>query len=334
MQRASYYTREAENSVICQLCPHFCKLNPGDKGKCGVRINREGDLYSDSYGKLSALHIDPIEKKPIYHFRPGKRILSIGSWGCNLSCSFCQNHHISQVSAGNEVYEMFTPKDVVDRALLVSNNAGIAYTYNEPLVGFEFVMDTAMLAKEKGLKNVVVSNGYINPEPLEQLMEVTDAFNIDLKAYTNRFYKEVTDGTLKPVLKTIKAIARKQIHLEITFLVIPGFNDDVEDFRNMLQWIREEAGDLTPLHINRSFPHYRLLLAPTPENTIEEFVEIAKDYLTFVYPGNISPVEDAQNTYCQGCGRLIISRKGYASKVVNADEQGYCNGCSFNVFKN
>ena len=334
MQKASHYTRGEGEVAICNLCPHFCRIDSGNKGRCGARLNRNGELYSYTYGKISALNIDPIEKKPIYHFMPGKRILSIGSLGCNLTCSFCQNHHISQVSHGIDSYQYYTPQEILERASLVNNNAGIAYTYNEPLVGFEFMMDTAILAKNNGLKNVVVSNGYVNPGPLEQLLDVADAFNIDLKAFTNKFYKEVTDGTLKPVLNTIKAIARKGIHLEITFLVIPGLNNHVDEFKNMLRWIRDEAGDLTPLHINRSFPHFRLLLEPTPEYTIKEFTDMARDYLTFVYPGNLNLDDSARNTYCYGCGCLIVSRQGYQSTVLNATEDGDCMNCKFNIFKN
>ncbi len=329
------YFKELDNGVVeCLLCPQHCIIRPESWGKCGARFNQGGRLYSWYYGKISALHSDPIEKKPLYHFMPGRQILSVGSYGCNLDCSFCQNHPISQGAFGKGDHYSFSPEELTEKALHIPNNTGIAFTYNEPTVGFEFVLETARLAKQKGLNTVLVSNGYINQAPLDGLLDVMDAFNIDLKAFNEGFYRKVTSGSLQPVLNTIKRIIHRKAHLEITHLVIPGMNDDREDFREMTQWIQNEAGKHTPFHLSRFFPHYRLLLEPTPRVTLKELYEIAAKQLSFVYPGNITLHEAAAHTWCPQCESLVIRREGYSAIIENADEKGCCLVCGTSVFRN
>lgn len=247
------------------------------------------------YGRISGLHLDPIEKKPLYRFFPGSRILSLGSYGCNFRCPWCQNASISQCMpagltdrSGDEVKgEVQTePADVAEMAGR-QGSIGIAYTYNEPTVWFEYMMDVAGLVRRAGLQNVVVSNGYINPEPLKELLEVADAFNIDLKSFQPEFYDRYTNGRLQPVLDTLKAIARKGRHLEIAFLVIPGLNDDLEKFEEMARWIAEELGNDTVLHINRYYPSRHFSTPPTPIDTLRVMQAVAGKYLTFTYLGNV-----------------------------------------------
>ncbi|MBW6479116.1 MAG: AmmeMemoRadiSam system radical SAM enzyme [Bacteroidales bacterium] len=334
MQQAVFYSKGTKDSVICELCPHQCIIKPGNYGICGARMNQSGQLIADSYGKITALHSDPIEKKPLYHFYPGSKILSVGSFGCNLKCTFCQNYHISQPDYHFSLpYKHYNPNEIVDMAMTVDNNIGVASTYNEPVISFEFVKDTAILAREKGLKNVMVSNGFINPEPLSELLEVIDAFNIDLKAFTNDFYKNITQSRLQPVLKTLQAIAATNAHLEITHLVIPGLNDDRKQFREMVKWIAGELGKYIPLHISRYFPQHKLKTDTTPTETIFEFFETAKKHLAYVYPGNIHTYGGISDTHCPGCSITVIERGGYSTGIKNLKADGKCSKCNFQIIK-
>ena len=334
MQQAVFYSKGADDKVICDLCPHQCTIIPGNSGVCGVRMNNNGQLVADNYGKITALHTDPIEKKPLYHFYPGSKILSVGSYGCNLKCSFCQNYHISQPDFHSGLaIKNYDPQEIVELAMDVEKNTGIAFTYNEPVISFEFVRDTARLAKEKGLKNVMVSNGYINPGPLDGLMEVIDAFNIDLKAFDDDFYRNITRSKLKPVLKTLKTIAQSNAHLEITHLVIPGLNDDRKQFRGMVKWIADELGKYTPLHISRYFPQHKLKTDATPTETISEFYITAKKELAYVFPGNIHTYDGVSDTQCPGCSITVIERGGYAATLKNMTTDGKCSKCNFQIIK-
>jgi pyruvate formate lyase activating enzyme len=285
-----------------------------------VRTNEGGKLQADNYGKLCSIHLDPIEKKPLYHFYPGRNILSIGSVGCNLQCKFCQNWEISQTSVKEYPYlKESSPKAVVDLAENEVENLGIAYTYNEPTVWYEYMKDIAALSNKSGLKNVMVTNGFIKPEPLKELFPVMDAFSVDLKAFTETFYKHLTSSRLKPVLASLKAIRQSGRHLEITNLLIPDENDDETDFREMMKWIQGELGADTVLHISRFFPTYKLVHNATPVALLEKFNHIAREYLKYVYLGNVS-AGHGQDTVCPGCGHTLITRSGYQTAVVGLDD--------------
>lgn len=295
MREARYYSKQEGGKVRCGLCPHQCALAPGETGVCNVRKNAGGRLVLMAYGRLSGLHMDPIEKKPLYRFFPGSRILSVGSYGCNFRCPWCQNASISQCKPGdvpagpdNGPAEgvLTEPSDILAMAGQ-HGSIGVAYTYNEPTVWFEYMMDIAGLIRHAGMQNVVVSNGYINAGPLNELLGVTDAFNIDLKSFDPEFYERYTNGSLQPVLNSLKTIAGKGRHLEIAFLVIPGLNDDLKQFESMAGWIAEYLGNQTVLHINRYFPAWHFSNASTPIETLQNMKTIARDYLSHIYLGNV-----------------------------------------------
>lgn len=327
MQEALFYSKTAAGQVQCELCPWNCILSEGQTGICKVRTNHDGVLITKVYNKVAALGSDPIEKKPLYHFHPGKNILSVGEVGCNLQCSFCQNHRISQCKASEfSGFHNISSKKIVKEALKTWNNIGIAYTYNEPFTFYEFLLDTAQLAHSNGLKNVVVSNGYINEKPLQKLLPFIDAFNIDLKAFSNDFYKKYTKGKLQPVLNTLKQIAESPVHLEITTLVIPELNDDTTEFESMINWIATELGNDVPLHLSRYYPQYKLNAPATPIETLLELYNRARTQLQHVYLGNVS---DAQRsaTYCANCNTELISRNHYNTEIVKLDSSGKCKKC-------
>ena len=328
MQEARYYAKLENNSVKCTLCPWNCVLRPGQIGNCKVRENNNGQLVTSVYNKVAALGVDPVEKKPLYHFYPGRNILSIGEVGCNLHCTFCQNHRISQCYSNefSGFYEI-TPEQIVKEALKTYNNVGIAYTYNEPFTFYEFMLDTTKIAQQNGLKNVVVSNGYINPEPLKETLPLIDAFNIDLKAYNNEFYQKHTKGKLEPVLQTLKTIAQSPAHLEITNLVIPGLNDSEDEFEKMVVWIATELGTEVPLHISRYFPQHKMHISPTPLKKMEQFYAIGKTHLQHVYLGNVSD-DERSATYCPSCKELLISRKRYKTNTEKISGEGRCKYCN------
>ncbi|WP_303920559.1 AmmeMemoRadiSam system radical SAM enzyme [Draconibacterium sediminis] len=327
MQEALFYSKITSGQVQCELCPWNCILSDSQTGICKVRTNHGGVLITNVYNKVAALGSDPIEKKPLYHFHPGKNILSVGEVGCNLQCSFCQNHRISQCKASEfSGFHNISAEKIVKEALKTWNNIGIAYTYNEPFTFYEFLLDTAQLAHSKELKNVVVSNGYINKEPLQKLLPFIDAFNIDLKAFSNHFYKKYTKGKLQPVLNTLKQIAESQAHLEITTLVIPGLNDDKAEFKNMIKWISSELGNDVPLHLSRYYPQYKLNAPATPIETLVELYDVAKTQLQHVYLGNVSD-QERSTTYCKNCNASLISRNHYNTDITTLDADGKCKNC-------
>lgn len=272
--------------IKCPICPNNCMLSEGQVGLCRARMNKDGKIICENYGKLTSIAPDPIEKKPLYRFFPGKMILSVGSYGCNLRCPFCQNHEISMAD-DDKVGTYQTPPDcLVDMALSMKdrNNIGIAYTYNEPLISYEYVMDCSVLAREKGLKNVLVTNGYVCREPLNNLLPYIDAMNIDLKAFNEDFYRKI-GGDLETVKNTI-AIAAKSCHVEVTTLVIPGENDSAEEIKSASRWIASIDENI-PYHISAFYPRYKYSdKRPTSRKAVYDLVEEAKKYLKYVYPGN------------------------------------------------
>jgi pyruvate formate lyase activating enzyme len=281
--KEALYWQKAGDKVHCRLCPHECKIVNGITGICGVRRNIDGKLYSLVYGETTSVSLDPIEKKPLYHYHPGEHILSLGTKGCNFKCPFCQNWAISQDTEAST--ENVTPEWAVKKAK-ECKSFGIAYTYNEPFIWYEFVLDTAKLARKEGLENVLVTNGYVNPEPLEEILPFIDAMNIDLKSINDEFYRTVCRGSIEPVLNTIKRSA-KECHVELTNLVIPGLNDSDDDFTRLAGWIYENVGAEVPLHFSRYFPCYKFEQPPTPVETLKRAEKIAKKKLKYVHLGNI-----------------------------------------------
>lgn len=323
---ALFYQVRANQKVKCLLCPRQCEVKPGERGDCGVRENRKGSYYSLAYGNPCAVHVDPIEKKPFFHVLPGTSSYSIATAGCNLHCIFCQNWEISQVKP-EETYNQDLPPDQVVAGARKSNSPSIAYTYVEPVIFYEYMLDTASLAKKAGILNVCHSAGYISPEPLAKLAAVLDAACIDLKAFDNKFYQELVDGELEPVLNTLKTLRGRGVHVEVVNLVIPQKNDQPEAIRNMCQWIKEELGPLTPVHFSRFFPLHKMKNHfPTPVSTLEEARQTAlKAGLKYVYLGNL-PGNPAENTHCHNCGKLLIGRRGYTVGEMNLKD-GKCRYC-------
>ncbi len=329
MKEALYYLKKAGDIIQCTLCPHYCEVRPGKAGSCRVRKNLNGTLVTEVFGKVSSMAVDPVEKKPLYHFFPGRKILSIGNVGCNLHCIFCQNHDISQCYPDDFLwFKTITPEQVADYAQKVEDNIGVAYTYNEPFTFYEYMQETAIKIKGKGLKNVVVSNGYISEEPLKAILPHLDAFNIDLKGFSDDFYRKITKGNLDPVLSTLKTIGRSSAHLEITNLVVPGLNDDEHLFREMIAWIYGELGKDVPLHLSRYFPRYKLDHPATSSATLENFYLIAKEKLDFVYTGNMAG-GNRSDTFCPRCQAILISRDGYQIRLYSLSESGECTKCGF-----
>jgi len=271
-----------QGKVKCLLCPNYCLLKKGELGICGVRKNEHGRLFSLIYGEATSIALDPIGKKPLYHFHPGKSILSLGTKGCNLKCPWCQNFSISQEP--NCPTEKITPKEVIARAKQLGS-FGIAYTYNEPFIWYEFVYDTARLARKEGLKNVLVTNGYVNQKPLEEIIGLIDAMNIDVKSMEEEFYKKYCRGQLAPVLNTAE-FSKRNCHIEITNLIIPTLNDKKENLEKLTDWIAQKLGKDTPLHFSRYFPCYKTDIPPTPIKTLKEAQNLAQKKLRHVYLGN------------------------------------------------
>jgi pyruvate formate lyase activating enzyme len=260
--------------------------------------------------------------------------MSIGTPGCNLKCFYCQNCDISQY--GIDALDDFKPistSKIIEFATDIPDNLGLAYTYNEPTVYYEYMFDLALEIRKRGMKNVVVTNGFINPEPLTSLIEVIDAFNIDLKAFTDKFYRHHTSASLAPVLESIKRVAASGKHIELTNLIIPGLNDNEDDFREMLKWIKNETSEFTVLHLSRYFPRYKAQIQPTPASSLKRFYEIAADYLKYVYIGNIEN-EFAKDTHCYSCGELAISRAGYSTRITGLIADGRCSYCGAQIIRN
>ncbi len=305
------HTSHASNHVKCQLCPRGCVISEGHRGECRVRENRGGKLYTMVYGNPCAVHVDPIEKKPFNHFLPTTLAFSIATAGCNLHCLYCQNWQISQFPP-EETDNVDLPPDKVVEWALKTNCRSIAYTYSEPTVFYEYMLDTARLARPAGVRNVVITAGYINPMPLRELCHIVDAIRIDFKGFNEEFYEKVCSGTLSPVLESIKTVHEEGVHLELPILVVPTLNDDEDQIRGMCRWIMDNLGPDVPVHFNRFTPMYKLKhLPPTPVKTLERARKIAREEgINYVYIGNV-PGHPANNTYCAHCGKLIIGRMGF-----------------------
>jgi pyruvate formate lyase activating enzyme len=321
-----YFTPLERKEVQCELCPRRCRVANGKRGFCRVRENRDGKYFSLVYGNPCAVHVDPVEKKPFFHVLPSTSSFSLATAGCNLQCKFCQNWEISQASP-EEVYNYdLPPEHVIARAKEMGARS-IAYTYVEPTIFYEYMSDIGALAKKEGLLSVCHSNGFINPEPLRNLCKVMDAANIDLKGFTDPFYREMCDGELNPVLETLKTLKREQVHLEITHLVIPTKNDHMPVLKEMCLWIRKELGGDTPIHFSRFHPLYKLKgLPPTPVSTLERARAVALSAgLEYVYIGNV-PGHEGENTFCPGCKKMIIQRSGFIVREVHM-KKGMCAHC-------
>ncbi len=327
---ARHYIKLPDREIECRLCPRLCRLGDKERGFCGVRENIGGTYYTLVYGKVCALNVDPIEKKPFFHVLPGTTALSLATAGCNVNCKFCQNWEISQ--ARPEQVEAFdlAPEDAAARAS-AARCPSIAYTYTEPTVYFEYMYDAAVRAKRRGVRNIVVTGGHINPDPLAELLDVIDAIKVDLKGFSEEFYTEYVRGTLKPVLDTIRAVARSKVWLEIVVLVIPTLNDRMDLIRDMSRWIRNEAGQDVPVHFTRFQPMYLIKnLPPTPVSTLEAARRVAlEEGLRYVYVGNV-PGHESENTYCPGCGKAIIARVGYTIEAVRL-KKGNCESCGTRI---
>jgi pyruvate formate lyase activating enzyme len=323
---ALYWERLANDRVRCLLCPRRCTVSPGGRGHCGVRENRGGAYFTLAYGNPCAVHVDPIEKKPLFHYLPGSTAFSVATAGCNLDCGFCQNWEISQSRPEDLVNEEMTPEQFVDAAL-ASGSRVVAYTYSEPTVFYEYMLDCAKLAHERGLRNVYHSNGYINEAPLRELCRYLDAANVDLKGFTDDYYRDMCGASLAPVLRSLKVLRDEGVHLEITTLLIPGRNDDPQTLRLMCRWIRRNLGPDVPLHFSRFHPQYRLTdVPPTPVERLELAREIAmEEGLEYVYIGNV-PGHEANSTYCPVCGAAVIRRIGYEVDASGL-RWGVCRTC-------
>ena len=332
MKEALFYETVGEKDAHCFLCSHHCRIKPGERGKCGVRQNDDGVLHALTYARPVAAHVDPIEKKPLHHFYPGTTVYSLGTMGCNFRCSFCQNADIAQTPAGTGqvVGDWLSPEEVVDAAVDFDCPT-IAYTYTEPTVFMEYALETAQEARSRGLRNVFVTNGFMTPQALEAIAPCLDAANVDLKAFSDNFYREQCGARLKPVLETIRLMKAKGIWVELTTLVIPGLNDAPEELRRLARFIATTGEDI-PWHVSAFHPAHRLVdRCPTPVETLRMARHIGQDAgLKYVYIGNIADPE-GRHTYCPVCGARLIDRSQYAGAPTPALVQGACARCDARI---
>ncbi len=326
IREARYYTKLTDNKVRCLLCPRTCLVADGKRGYCRVRENRGGIYHTLVYGRLCAINNDPIEKKPLFHFLPGTTALSVATVGCNIHCKFCQNWNISQARPESIDFQYYSPENLARLAKQVGSPT-IAYTYTEPTVFTEYIYDTAVAARRLGIRNVVISNGFINEQPLGDLCQVVDAIKIDFKAYSDDFYKNVTDGQLQPVLNSLLRVKQSGVWLEMVNLIIPTQNDDPLMLRGMCQWIAANLGTEVPIHFTRFHPQYRMQNLPaTPILALETAHQIAQaTHLKYAYIGNV-PGHRAENTYCPNCQKLLLERSGYTITTNNLS-RGRCRFC-------
>jgi pyruvate formate lyase activating enzyme len=330
-KEALLYEKLSEGRVRCNICQHRCVINPGKMGVCRMRLNREGTLYSMNYAEVSSVAIDPIEKKPLFHFHPGSKVLSLGGWGCNFHCADCQNWEIACVDMPENSRQISAEKAV---ELAKHNNCtGISWTYNEPTIWFEYTLDSARLAKQNGLYTVYVTNGYITPEALDEIGPYLDAWRVDIKGFNDSFYRRLAGLSHWRGILDVASRAREKwnMHIEVVTNIIPTMNDDEEQLGGIATWIRDNLGELTPWHLTRFYPMYNLTDLPaTPVTTLEKAYAIGKRAgLKFVYLGNV-PGHQYENTMCYSCGKLIIRRTGYHTDVLGLDGSS-CQFCAANL---
>ncbi len=331
MKEAMFYRKLADDAVQCRLCNHFCAIKPGMRGICGVRENVGGKLFSLVYGKAISDGVDPIEKKPLFHLLPGSLSYSLATVGCNFSCAFCQNWEISQAPKdGGEISGYgLTPKEVVDRAVGAGCKS-IAYTYTEPTIFFEYAYDTAVIAHEKGLKNVFVSNGFMSREAIDKIAPYLDGINVDLKGFSDEFYRKVVGARLKPVLDNIRYLHEKGIWVEVTTLIVPGHNDDVESLKKIAEFVAGVDVDM-PWHVSRFFPHFKMRdVSVTSTDALRRAYDIGKKAgIKHIYVGNV-PGGEYENTVCPKCGKVVVRRSGYEVSKIDV-AQGKCGFCGESI---
>jgi len=325
LHEAKFWRKEGER-LECYLCPHHCRIAPNKMGICGVRQNRNGRLYSLIYGQVSAMHVDPMEKKPLFHFHPGQPVLSLGSIGCNLSCLHCQNYSISQTKFGSTNLDSLKPEDV-PRLAREGGCRDVAFTYNEPTIWHEFSYDVFRLCRERGISTVYVTNGFIEEEPLREIAPYLSAMNIDVKGFKEDFYRHTCKGRLGPVLDATKLAHELGVHVELTYLIIPARNDKEGEVRDFCRWVASKLSPNVPVHFTRFHPDYLMTDTPsTPMATMEMALRVAKgEGLRFAYLGNVNSPE-GENTRCPRCGSLVVRRSGYHVEITGLRDGG-CSKC-------
>ncbi|MFQ6103159.1 MAG: AmmeMemoRadiSam system radical SAM enzyme [Candidatus Glassbacteria bacterium] len=326
VKEARHYEKLEQSRVKCKLCPRECSVADQERGYCGVRENRLGTYYTLVHSRPCAVHTDPIEKKPLFHFLPGSLAYSIATAGCNVECRFCQNWDISQFRP-EQVRSVYLPPGTLHREASRTGARSIAYTYSEPVIFYEYMYDTAELGRETGVRSVMISNGYIQEKPMRELCQVLDAVKIDLKAFTEKFYKEYCSGELKPVLETLELLRKLDMWFEIVVLIIPTLNDSEDEIRSMSKWVATNLGKDIPIHFSRFHPTYKLKNLPvTPVRTLDMARRVAmEEGLNYAYVGNVWGHE-GENTYCSGCGEIIIRRIGFRILEMNLNN-GSCKYC-------
>jgi pyruvate formate lyase activating enzyme len=329
-KRIAMYQEETARGIMCRICPNECVLKEGELSKCNNRKVHGSKLYTMAFGNPCSVNVDPVEKKPLYHFFPGSKAFSIATAGCNLVCLNCQNWTISQTSPDKTRNVDLMPEAVVDECIK-NNCRSIAYTYSEPVTFYEYVFETASIARNSGIKNIFKSNGYINAEPLKKLSNVIDAANIDLKAFSESLYLKLTGGKLQPVLDSLKLLKDSGVWLEITNLVVPDWTDNLDDIGKMCKWLGDNGFKNTPLHFSRFYPLHKLeQLPPTPVEILESAYKIASgEGLKYVYTGNV-PGNEISNTKCPSCNSIVIARQGYRIATNNISG-GKCNKCGAGI---
>lgn len=325
MREADYYEKLDGGVTHCLLCPQDCHIHPGRAGFCRVRRNVDGTLFASKYGRVASQAMDPIEKKPFYHFHPGSYVFSLGAFGCNLRCRHCQNWELSQADGDDialepqEAVALAADWDDPDRPCL-----GLAYTYSEPLVWIEHVIETARLARERGLANVLVTNGYVREQPLLDLLPLIDAMNVDVKSFAEQFYQDICSGGLDPVLRTVERAYAAGCHVEVTCLLITGLNDGPDEVEELVDWLAGVSPDI-PLHFSRYFPSHKLTRPATPLDSLKRARAIAHKKLNHVYVGNAWEI-DASETTCPSCGTVLVERRGFSGRPVELDGS-HCRSC-------
>lgn len=330
IREASYYEKLDHKKIRCLLCPRECVVDDRERGYCGVRENRNGIYYTLVYARPCTYHIDPIEKKPLFHFHPGSLAFSLATAGCNLNCKFCQNWQISQVTP-EQVQSIYLPPKDTAKAAANNNCVSIAYTYSEPTIFYEYMYDTAEAGHKENVKSVVITAGYIKQKPLEELCKKVDAIKVDLKAFSEKYYQDIVKGELKPVLDSLVTMRKMNVWTEIVYLVVPTLNDGDQELKDLVKWIKGDLGLDVPVHFTRFHPQYILKnLPPTPLDTLERAKAIADaEGLNFAYIGNV-PGHEAENTYCPKCKKMLIKRIGF-NILENHIKGSKCGFCDYQI---